>query len=159
LGEPVAFIADAMLGSLARWLRLAGCDVLYDARLDDAELVRRSRQSGRVLLTRDGQLSRRRGVRAVFVRSERRAEQLRQVLCAFAGACGREPRCGECNGELRRADREDVEGDVPPYVLVTQSEYRRCQGCGRIYWPGTHWQGIQDSLRAATAGCEPNATT
>lgn len=158
VAEGTGFVADAMLGGLARWLRLAGCDVLYDARLDDNELVRLTRQRGRVLLTRDRQLSQRRGLRAVYVVSERPEEQLHQVLCAFGGACG-EPRCGECNGALRPVGREGVEGEVPAYVWATQEEYRRCLGCGRIYWPGTHWQGIRDTLRSARADCGPGSDT
>ena len=47
------FIADAMLGRLARWLRTLGYDTAYDDRIADADLVRRSLTEGRHLLTRD----------------------------------------------------------------------------------------------------------
>ena len=32
---------------------------------------------------------------------------------------------------------------VPPYVARTQTDFRRCTRCRRVYWPGTHWQGLQ----------------
>ena len=35
-------IADAMLGALARWLRVLGLDVAYDPALDDPGIVERS---------------------------------------------------------------------------------------------------------------------
>ncbi|MGI6210058.1 MAG: Mut7-C RNAse domain-containing protein, partial [Anaerolineae bacterium] len=85
MSAPPAFIADAMLGKLARWLRLAGYDTIYDAALDDRELARRARESGRILLTRDRELAGRRGVRAYLVQSEQVQEQLEEVLRA-AGA-------------------------------------------------------------------------
>ncbi|MHB0875096.1 MAG: Mut7-C RNAse domain-containing protein [Anaerolineae bacterium] len=149
----VAFIADAMLGRLAKWLRLAGCDVLYDARMDDAELVRLARQSGRVLLTRDRPLAARRGLKVLLIESERVEEQLPQVLSAHPNACGAQPRCSRCNGELALVGRYDVEGDVPAYVWVTQERYQRCRGCGRVYWPGSHWRGIREALCGADAAC------
>lgn len=49
-------IADAMLGRLAKWLRMLGFDVEYAAGVDDEELVARVEESGRVLVTRDTRL-------------------------------------------------------------------------------------------------------
>ena len=143
------FVADAMLGRLTRWLRLAGYDVLYDARMDDNELVRLARQSGRVLLTRDRQLAQRPRVTTVLVASEKAQEQLRQVLCQYPSAERPPPRCALCNGELIVAGRHEVEGEVPAYVWVNQDAFRRCRSCGRIHWEGTHWRRISAVLRGA----------
>src|SRR5262245_58046319 len=52
------FFADAMLGRLARWLRMAGYDTRYDPRVSDAELVRSAVEEGRTILTRDRALAR-----------------------------------------------------------------------------------------------------
>ena len=55
------FIADAMLGKLARWMRVLGCDVEYFPSIGDRELVELAARSGRLILTRDTLLVRRRG--------------------------------------------------------------------------------------------------
>ena len=47
------FIADVMLGKLATWLRLLGCDVEYFPKITDEDLVERASRTGRVILTRD----------------------------------------------------------------------------------------------------------
>ena len=50
------FIADDMLGRLAKWLRILGYDVAYTVPISDAELLRRATAEGRILLTRDTRL-------------------------------------------------------------------------------------------------------
>src|SRR5947199_7957588 len=47
------FVADVMLGRLAKWLRIAGFDVLYSNRFADDELVSLSLRERRILLSRD----------------------------------------------------------------------------------------------------------
>ena len=44
ISEHMQFIADAMLGRLARWLRFLGFDVLYFPDISDSELVRIARE-------------------------------------------------------------------------------------------------------------------
>lgn len=147
----IRLLADAMLGKLAKWLRLLGYDTLYDPAWDDATIARLARAEGRIVLTRDRELAARLGPQALPVVSDRWQEQLLQVMRELdlsEAAAG--TRCSICNGRLQRLDAEEAARFVPPYVLRTQEVFHRCPTCGRIYWPGGHWERIQKLLRAAT---------
>jgi uncharacterized protein with PIN domain len=139
------FLCDAMLGSLARWLRFFGYDCLYiDPSVDDSIVLEEARADGRWLLTRDQELAAM-GPRTMLVRNEELEAQLREVF-------GRhelrpEPnlavsRCSECNGTLHDVEAEKVADRVPPYVIRTAPRFRECTSCGRVYWPGTHTEKI-----------------
>lgn len=132
-----------MLGRLATWLRLLGYDTLYCADVNDAELARRARVEHRVLLTRDVELTRRRGVRAILIESEQVEAQIRQVFHVL-GLTAREAfsRCAVCNCVLEDMSKDEARGKVPPYVFHTQDRFRQCPQCARIYWRGTHWARI-----------------
>ncbi|MEK6779371.1 MAG: Mut7-C RNAse domain-containing protein [Candidatus Deferrimicrobiota bacterium] len=136
------FIADVMLGKLATWLRLLGCDVEYFPKISDDDLVERAFRTGRVILTRDTELIRRRKVRDnhFFVRGDGFRDQLRQVAERFSIVpFGRiMTRCLRCNETLMVIDRSEVRDRVPPYVFETQRDFRTCGRCGRVYWRGTH---------------------
>lgn len=135
----VRFVADGMLGSLARWLRRLGYDTHYANDRDDNALVRTARAEGRVLLTRDRALAARRNLRALLIESQSLDEQLAQVRAAYPlPPVLRPPRCSECNDLLRPAAPEEVAGRVPAYVERTYAHFHVCDGCGRIYWPGSH---------------------
>lgn len=129
-----------MVGRLATWLRLLGYDTAYLPAADDHELARVARAEDRVLLTRDVELTRRRGIRFVLIESEIVDEQLRQVFHAL-GLTARQAfsRCAECNTPLDPASKESVGDAVPPYVFQTQERFLRCPHCRRVYWRGTHW--------------------
>lgn len=138
-------LADVNVGRLGRWLRTIGYDTEIDSgRVDDAELVRRAALEGRVLLTRDRDIPRRRAVAqgavlAILLKSDRVADQLRQVIDELGLDRGELlARCIECNLTLAPARPDEVADGVPLHVRRTQTEFSRCQGCGRIYWPGTH---------------------
>ena len=147
-------ICDAMLGKLARWLRAAGHDALWPGVLDDEDLLQRARAEGRVLITSDGRLLAHRlirdgTVRAVFVPTGMDTlQQLRHVLSRL-GLKAREPRCMACGGALEAVDRSTLAGVVPPRVYAAFDEFYRCRRCGKVYWPGTHWQRIESRLRRA----------
>jgi uncharacterized protein with PIN domain len=150
---PPRFLVDGMLGRLAKWLRLLGYDTVYDNSASDPELARRSRAEGRVLLTRDRELSARRGLRTLLIQSEILEEQVQEVQDAFAlSSPAPLSRCAVCNTELEIASPTDVIPHVPPYVLKTQSEFRRCPGCGRTYWPGTHLQEMRRQMDRFSSG-------
>ena len=138
-------LADAMLGKLARWLRILGYDTLY-MQDDDASIAQRARAEGRVVLTRDHGLVQRRGLRTLFINAQDLDAQLAEVVVALGRPADAAPRCMVCNGKLRRIPVEVARSFVPPYVAETQTLFHRCAECGKIYWQGTHWPGIEQEL-------------
>jgi len=148
-----SFLADAMLGRLARWLRIMGLDTVYEPHADDAELARRAVAEGRVLLTRDRALpGRHRAARCLVVKSEWVQEQLRQVLRAYPEAPRDRlfTRCTRCNGLLQPASKQEVGGQVPQRVLLEQERFARCTDCHRIYWRGSHTRRIETQVSSYT---------
>lgn len=132
-----------MLGRLARWLRLVGYDAVYADTLSDHQIAARARAEGRVILTRDRELARRRGIRCLFIEGQELQAQLAQVFDQFGRpAKGQRARCPMCNAALDPAPAQEVKVRVPPYVQRTQLDFWRCPQCARIYWPGTHWQNV-----------------
>ncbi len=154
---PQRFIADCMLGRLAKWLRVIGYDAAYERSITDEAILVRAWREKRVLLTRDTGLVRRRalkrnGVEWVLVRSDRPEDQLEQVVRDRRLRVGPRrllSRCLICNVRTARADRDDVAARVPPYVLETQRRFSRCPRCDRIYWRATHVDRMMDRLADA----------
>ena len=142
------FVVDRMLGRLARWLRMLGYDTLYPAAGPDSELEWLARSQARMLLTRDTALAGKKGIRALWVESVEPGEQLRQVVKDLALEMNDEPlsRCSTCNGALREASRADVRDRVPEHVYYAHSRFAQCEGCGRTFWRGTHWENMQREL-------------
>jgi len=140
--ETMKFIADAMLGRLAKWLRVIGCDVSYYRKIEDAELVDLAAREGRLILTRDTLLIKRRKAQGnfLFVEGNSYKDQLKQVVRRFS----LDPyqnlltRCTECNIPLTGIDKEQLKDRIPEYVYNSQGRFLACPGCEKIYWPATH---------------------
>lgn len=148
------FLCDAMLGSLARWLRFFGYDAAFlEPGPEDRVLADRARVEGRWLLTRDRVLAAV-GPRSLLIRSHGLEEQLAEVFSRLdlrPEATLENARCGECNGSLEGATREEIADVTPPHVLATAPRFRRCTGCGRVYWPGTHGAKILARMERVAA--------
>lgn len=135
------FIADAMLGKLAKRLRFLGIDVLYTPGADDNDVLRIALEDGRTVLTRDaGLASRPLADNCLLVRSVQADRQVDEVLSAFPSLRRQEPltRCSVCNAPLRPAVRKDVRDLVPAHVLMSARAFLQCGGCGKVYWEGSH---------------------
>jgi uncharacterized protein with PIN domain len=136
-----------MLGTLAKWLRILGYDTAYDPALDDYQLMRLARAEDRLLLTRDRELAKRRGVRALLIESEDLDGQIGQVLADLDLQPDQSfSRCPICNEPLLPLDREAARARVPAYVARTQQTFKICPACQRVYWRGTHWQRMEERL-------------
>jgi hypothetical protein len=148
------FVADAHLGGLARLLRMLGFDTLYDNRAGPDEVERLARAQRRIVLTRDRQLLRRRGItHGCAVQSPDPRQQLHEVFDRLDLARSARPftRCLHCNGMLRPIGKERLQGRVPPGVLERQPRFSHCDGCARVVWEGTHWRRMRDLVEPLLA--------
>ncbi len=146
---PPTFAADAMLGKLARWLRLLGYDCFYERDIDDARLIELCRREGRILLTRDRRVASK-SPRALFVPPGNLDAELLTVYRAIGGTPPDEPpttRCSLCNALLVAvAPSSLAEGAVPERVRTDHGEVWRCPACARVYWRGTHVESMAERL-------------
>jgi len=148
-GAPPRFIADAHLGKLARHLRLAGFDCLWRDDWDDADLVALAVSESRILLTRDKGVLRRRALReGRFVRATESEAQLAEVARVYGlrGVLRPFSRCRECNLPLEEVPKKNVEAALPPRVRAQYARFKRCAGCARVYWEGTHYTRLRGVL-------------
>ena len=148
--ETTKFAADRMLGRLAKWLRVLGCDVIYGEHLSGYGLIRAARSEGRLILTRDRKLKHKQPPAFLFIESDHYREQLRQVIreCQLDLAGKLFTRCLECNSVLSAASKDRLENLVPPYVFATQEKFFFCPECRRIYWAATHHERMVKELQS-----------
>ena len=145
------FVCDGSLGGLARWLRSAGYESEWRAGLSGEALLAEARRRGAVVLTSDHEVVLRREVKdgrlaALHVSSRGGVvEQLAHVVRTY-GLEARAPRCMACGGALRPVAKQEVQVRIPPKTAAWKDEYFLCDGCGQLFWKGTHWDRIRQRL-------------
>ncbi len=165
----VAFLADAMLGNIARKLRIFGFDTLYMAQAHDDEILKTGIKQDRVILTADKELFKRIvkvGARGVLV-SAGGASELEDLVHILTengitsiGMNGIGSRCSVCNGHLEERTSEQVKNDdarnnddsnndaiIPDKVIACHKQFLQCIACGKIYWEGGHLKRIRALVR------------
>ncbi len=157
--RPLRFVLDIHLGQLARYLRLLGFDALYpDNNHADADLAAIAHESGRVLLTRDRSLLKRRIVTyGCCLRTLDPRRQLSAVLRRYRlyGEIADLPRCLRCNGELEAVAKAAVLDRLEAKTRRYYDRFHLCRACGQIYWEGSHYPQISrflDDIRREAAG-------
>jgi uncharacterized protein with PIN domain len=91
-----------------------------------------------------------------YLRSQKPLEQTIEVLRHFDlfPAIAPFTRCLHCNAPLERVEKSEVIEQLEPLTKIYYEQFRRCTGCGRIYWPGSHF----DKLRARIEGIRATLT-
>lgn len=149
------FIADAMLGRLAKLLRLIGIDVLYYPDIDDNLLIRIAREQDRTVLTRDLGLLRRKALKDyIFITSDDTFAQLEQIisLCNLT-TTDTASRCTVCNSSLTAVTRKkEIKEQVPDYIYHNINNFFTCDVCGKVYWKGTHYAMFTKKLNKLLSG-------
>lgn len=153
------WLADEMVGRLARYLRFVGCDTTYARGLTDDEILARARSEERVILTRDRRLAER-APRALLLESPNIEDQWRAVRTAFPDLPSevRFERCTECNERLSRVPPPSEPGTAEgvPWDRVLQGlPLYRCPACAHYYWEGSHTADIRARLGLWTRGAPP----
>lgn len=146
------FIADAMVGRLARWLRLLGFDTLYYPDISDSELLKIAIRDGRIILTRDTHFLKRKNPDSFFfMHSDNARQQIAEVITGFNINEFGPGRCARCNGMLEEAgDKEKIKSVVPEYVFLNNNIFFKCHDCGKVYWEGTHLKRFRGMIKDIT---------
>ena len=146
--HPVRFIADAMLGRLARWLRILGYDTVYEKVITDDRLIERGLGENRWLLTRDRRLTERKVIRGRYTLIahddlENQLSQLnRELKINLDLNRRRDYRCAGCNVVLVSIPHDEAAPLIPAFVARQYQEFSQCPRCRRVFWPGTHWDDL-----------------
>ena len=147
--EMRSFVADGHLGKLVRGLRLLGIDVAYDPAAEDRQLIAVATSENRPLLTRDRRLLMHAALRhGYYLRSQNPLDQTVEVLRRFDLGSALAPfaRCLRCNASLEPAEKEKVIGQLEPLTKIYYEDFRRCAGCGQVYWSGSHFEKLQKRI-------------
>ena len=153
--KTLRFIADGMLGKLARWLRMLGHNVEYANTMDDKQLLKLVEIQGRVLLTRDVQLYRRaksKNLYVFFIEGEGEVERLANTSRAFNFNLEIIPdrsRCPKCNNRINPVEKSQIQGKINHTTITHYEKFWQCPKCEKIYWQGAHWRRITETLQEA----------
>jgi uncharacterized protein with PIN domain len=151
------FVADAHLGGLAHMLRMAGFDTLYRNDYRDREIANIAERENRIVLTRDRELLKYRGVtHGCYVHALKPAQQFREITDRLDLARSFKPFtvCLECNAPLHPVDKQDVLERLPASVRENHQRFTACDLCGRVFWEGSHWRRMQALLDQSAAGTQ-----
>jgi uncharacterized protein with PIN domain len=156
MSSNLRFIADAMLGHVARWLRLLGYDTLYYRLSNDWKLLKIAKEEDRILLTRDLGLfrkARKLGIRALFIDDPSIEKVLAFISIKYNITLEFDKNntlCPECNTRLRYTTSiAEISSKVNKDIVLKYKEFWICSSCSKIYWQGKHWKTILKILESA----------
>lgn len=147
----IKFIADVMLGKLAKWLRILGFDVFYQNNIEDSKIIEISERENRIILSRDKKLislAVKNSLECVYIESDFVNQQLRQIFNIFKpNPINILTRCIKCNNLLKDVEKDEIEALVPNFIYNTHSKFSICRKCKKVYWKGSHINKIEDVIK------------
>jgi uncharacterized protein with PIN domain len=145
------FICDAMLGKLAKYLRILGFSAEYT---NDGRILHhyKDQPDAPYFLTR----TTKKIVyeRIIFIQSDMVREQLREIkeiIHPYIDPDEIMNRCIECNIKLMDVQKQHIEQKVPEFVFHQYGQFRECPQCGKVYWEGSHTTGMTELVREIMA--------
>jgi hypothetical protein len=144
------FIADRMLGKLAKGLRMLGYDTVYYRGENAYPLIKLAREEDRVILTRNTKLIPKRPEdRIIRIGENKPPLQLRELIQKKVISLNEEnlfSRCLLCNIPIEEIRREEAEGKVPDFIYYQEKKFFQCPTCQRIYWQGSHIENMKKKV-------------
>jgi len=159
------FLVDAMLGKLARFLRILGYDTVYANDLidcfhvdpvPDEQLVDYAKENDRFIITKDFPLFKRFYGNCIYLEGEgiqNYLDQLSKILNLDFEFKVEKARCSLCNSTLKRiSDKSLVKDHVLLETYMHYDEFYQCKNltCKKIYWEGSHIEDIKNKLDYGT---------
>lgn len=134
------FVADSMLGKLAKWLRVLGYDTHYQQYYTLGVIAHLVKDHRRLLSRHDETANR--YFNALLIQADHVGDQLAELK--HKANLAPDPsywfsRCLMCNTLLEKPVPHEARENVPEYVYFqNMTGIRFCPSCGRYYWPGSH---------------------
>lgn len=148
--EPMFFV-DAMLGNIARKLRLLGYDSQYFSDIDDEKLIDSARKEKRIVISKDEELIKKAqkfGIRSIHITKKEEIEQFFEIIndvnLKRIQINANTARCPKCNSSTESVDKEIIKERIPQGVLKSNDRFWICKYCNQIYWEGTHIKNLQE---------------
>jgi len=147
--EPTFFV-DAMLGNIAKKLRLMGYDSMYFSDINDDELIQLAKKDERIIISRDEDLIRKSikyGIKSILTKNSTEIEQFRDIIkktnLKIIKINGDRARCPNCNSKTQSIDKKNILQKIPTKVLEYNDRFWECKSCNQIFWEGTHIKNLQ----------------
>lgn len=149
--ENYSFIADAMLGKIAKKLRILGFDTIYiSSNTNDREILDLLLNTKRILLTSDKELfyrSKRYKCHSIILNKNTEIENLITIFSnlqiKFIDTLLSCHRCSICNNKLEIIeDINLVKNKIYQTVIKNNNEFYKCKRCNKLYWHGSHIKNI-----------------
>lgn len=145
-----SFIVDAMLGKIARKLRILGFDTVYDPYIDDMDILNSPKYYGRIVLTNDRALfsrCKKKGIDTILLDNRTEVENLvtifRSLDIELISSQKLPHICTCCNGTLDTIiDKNSIKNQIPDRLLHSKNIFYKCSQCNKIYWIGSHIEHI-----------------
>jgi len=148
------FLVDAMLGNIAKKLRVLGFDSEYFSNIDDSKLIEKAKNENRTIISRDRHLierARKNEISSVYITKENEIEQFLEILkitnIQLDEISGDSARCTKCNSLTSKISKLELGKKIPQGVLENNEKFWKCDDCDQIYWEGTHIKNLQEFVR------------
>jgi len=145
------FFVDAMLGNIARKLRLSGYDSKYFADIDDDKLIDSAKKENRIVVSSDEELikkTKKFGMKSIYVTKKEEIEQFFEIISSInlerIQINGSVARCPKCNSLTELVDKNSIKEKISQRVIKLNDKFWRCKSCNQIYWEGTHIKNLQN---------------
>ncbi|MFC1891510.1 Mut7-C RNAse domain-containing protein [Thermodesulfobacteriota bacterium] len=145
----IRFVADGMLGRLAKWLRILGYDTHYQPFYQEP-VMNQYIKEGRLLLSRHRSITEHYS-KSFLIKADTVKNQLYEMRNSKFIKSARSmwlTRCLICNLPLQKATPETARDIIPEYVFnQNHKDFRFCGSCKRYFWPGSHRDRILNQLK------------
>jgi uncharacterized protein with PIN domain len=150
MSDKPKFLADAMLGNIARKLRLLGFDCKYFATINHDQLLSIAKIESRILVTRDHgmvNICKKQNISVIEILDLDETNQIVEICKKTnLNKCKIDmnyTRCTTCNDIIRPIQKEKIIDRVPDKVVQNMQLFWICNSCDHVYWEGTHIRNLQ----------------
>jgi uncharacterized protein with PIN domain len=135
------FVADIHLGNIVKYMRALGIDVCFNMNDSPRDIIGKSNQEKRIILTKSIKLLKHKEVAyGYYVRPGPVETIIRKIIDVMKLEDDVLPfsRCLCCNGVLVAIEKGKISERIPPRTRGIFDDYVYCETCDKIYWAGSH---------------------